>query len=183
MPINIAVLTLTCAIVGGVIGGLLLGKFWFFEARYLLGFGCICKLIADVFLSRCTPDTLALAIAMAALGSLGMGIVAVATITAVQLSCVEKDIGLASLLLQSLRAAGGSTALAVYANYIQESFKTQIAILVIPYIKQFKIPNIVEFFRAITTGQFAAAKKLVEDPRVVDITHDRMGAVWTFAFR
>jgi hypothetical protein len=165
---------------------MLLGKWWFFEARYLLTFGCACKVVSDVLLARCTPDTLAMAIGAAFLGSFGMGIVAVACITAVQLSCSEKDLGLASLLLQSLRASGGSTALAVYSNYIQEAFKSQIVVLVVPYIQDYmpKIKDIVAFFRAMTTGQFEAAKKLEGvDPRAVDITHDRLGWVWTFAFK
>jgi hypothetical protein len=165
---------------------MLLGKWWFFEARYLLVFGCACKVVSDVLLSRSNPDTLAMAIGGAFIGSLGMGIVAVACITAVQLSCSEKDIGLASLLLQSLRASGGSTALAVYSNYIQEAFKSQIAVLVVPYIQQYmaNIKDIVAFFRAMTTGQLEAARHLPGvDPRAVDITHDRLGWVWTYAFK
>jgi len=47
-----------------------------------------------------------LAIGSVFLGTVGMGILALGCLTCVQLTCAEKDLGMASLLLQSLRGAG-----------------------------------------------------------------------------
>jgi hypothetical protein len=82
------------------------------------------------------------------------------------------------LYLPTMR--GASTKLTVYSNDIQETFKNQVAVIVLPYLKDYlpQITDVVTFFTLISTGQFDAARKLPGvDPRAVDIAHDRLGWV------
>jgi hypothetical protein len=77
------------------------------------------KVIAGAALTTVTPETEARAIGLTFLSGCGTGWVSVSLIVAVQLACADKNIGLATTMLGSFRAVGGTVAIAVYSTILQ----------------------------------------------------------------
>ena len=100
-----------------------MGKGKLFKANYLLLYGAGIKMVSDGLFSLVTPDRLTLALGAGFLSMFGMGMLLVAVIVAVQLSCLDENIGLASLVLGSVRSTGGSLAVTLYTNIMQNTLK------------------------------------------------------------
>jgi hypothetical protein len=112
-------------IVGGFLGGILIGKGPLFRANYMLLYGVTIKIAADAMFTLITPDKLVLALVAGFVSMFGMGIVLVGVIVCVQLTCQDSHIGLATLVMSSIRSMGGSMAVTIYSSIMQNSMKEQ----------------------------------------------------------
>ncbi|TLD18252.1 Neutral ceramidase B [Venturia nashicola] len=127
--------------IGGFLGGMLLGKGHFFKANYMLLYGATIKIGADIMLTYVTPDTLTLALVAGFFAMFGMGIVLVGTIVIVQLSCQDSHIGLATLVLSSIRSMGGSVAVTIYSSIMQNTMKEEAGPKVGEAIAKMNVPR------------------------------------------
>ncbi|KAK2794657.1 hypothetical protein FQN51_000755 [Onygenales sp. PD_10] len=121
-PIRIGISSLPGGLggtVGGFFGAFLVGRAKFFKVHHLLICANTIKLIADAAFTTLTPETFPLALGMGFLAMFGMGMSLTALIVGVQLTCEDKDIGLATLVLGSVRAIGGSVAITIYTSILQ----------------------------------------------------------------
>lgn len=107
--------------IGGFLGGVLVGKFKAFKIPYMLVLANVIKLIADAVFTTLKPDDYPLALGMGFIAMFGMGMSLVALIVGVQLTCEDKNIGLATLVLGSVRAIGGSVAITIYTTILQNT--------------------------------------------------------------
>jgi len=120
-PIRIGVLTIAGGAggaFGGFVSGMLIGKHKWLKTNYCVMFGVLLKLVAPAGLSTLTPDTLARALGLTFMSGCGTGWVSVSLIVCIQLACDDHNIGLASMLIGSFRAAGGTVALAIYSTVL-----------------------------------------------------------------
>jgi hypothetical protein len=82
------------------------------------------------------PNTFPLALGMGFLAMFGMGMSLVALIVCVQLASEDRHIGLATLVLGSIRAIGGSVAVTIYSSIMQNTIRkdapTRVGKAVIP---------------------------------------------------
>ncbi|KAF2476712.1 fungal trichothecene efflux pump [Lindgomyces ingoldianus] len=85
------------------------------------------------FVSACaslTPSTKSMGIAFTILGPFFVGFIELAALSLAPLFCKAEDIGLSSGMLASIRAAGGSIAVAVYTTVLTNRLSTTIASVV-----------------------------------------------------
>jgi hypothetical protein len=108
---------------GGFLGGLLIGRGPGMGSNHILIYGTTLKLISDSVYTTLTPNTFSLAMGMGFLAMFGMGMSLVALIVCVQLASDDKHIGLATLVLGSIRAIGGSVAVTIYTSIMQNTLK------------------------------------------------------------
>src|ERR1700761_8810907 len=101
----------------------MLGKGKAFRANYILVYGASIKMIADGIFTTITPHRLPIALVAGFLAMFGMGMLLVAVIVCVQLTCADEHIGLATLVLGSVRSMGGSLAVTLYTNVMQSTLK------------------------------------------------------------
>jgi hypothetical protein len=93
----------------------------------MLMYGAGIKLVSDCVFTTLTPNTFSLALGMGFLAMFGMGLSLVALIVSVQLAAdSDEHIGLATLILGSVRAIGGSTAVTIFTSIINNSIKKDI---------------------------------------------------------
>jgi hypothetical protein len=110
--------------VGGFLGGYLINKHKLLSAPILLFTGAMLKLISDIGMTTLVPSSFSAALGLGFLAMFGMGLSLVALIVAVQLACEDSHIGLATLVLGSIRAMGGSLAVTIYTSIMQNTLKT-----------------------------------------------------------
>jgi Fungal trichothecene efflux pump (TRI12) len=116
-------LTGTDNIAGGFLGGIAIGKGRFFGSNRILFYGAFLKMISDVVFTTLTPNKFPLALGMGFLAMFGMGLSLVALIVCVQLASDDKHIGLATLVLGSIRAIGGSVAVTIYTSIMNNTLQ------------------------------------------------------------
>ena len=102
--------------VGGFFGAILIGKGKLFRANLLIFYGASFKMIADGLFTIVTPNRFVLALVLGFLAMFGIGILMLASIVVTQLSCADKHIGLATLILGSVRSIGGSLAVTIFSQ-------------------------------------------------------------------
>lgn len=98
---------------GGFLGGLLIGKGPGLKSNHILVYGSTLKLISDAVFTTLIPHTFSLALGMGFLAMFGMGASLVALIVCSQLASEDSHLGLATLVLGSMRGIGGSVAVTV----------------------------------------------------------------------
>lgn len=172
--------------VGGFLGGFLIGKFkWLKIPVVLVAANCM-KLIADVVFTTFTPNTFPLALGMGFLAMFGMGLSLVALIVGVQLCCEDKNIGLATLVLGSVRAIGGSVAITIYTSILQNTLASDVgprmAAAVVPLGVQLEeLPALIAWLMG---GQQDAATQI---PFIADdtlaVAMETMKWLWAAAFQ
>jgi hypothetical protein len=122
--------------IGGFLGGLLIGKGPGLKSNQILVYGSSLKLISDIVFTTLTPNTFSLALGMGFLAMFGMGASLVALIVCSQLASEDRHLGLATLVLGSMRGIGGSVAVTVYTsimmNTVKEDAGPRIAKVVLP---------------------------------------------------
>ena len=121
---------------GGFLGGYLMGKFKWLKVPFFLTAANVIKFIADCVFTTFTPDDFRLAMGIGFIAMFGMGISLVALIVGVQLTCEDKNIGLATLVLGSVRAIGGSVAITIYSALLQNTLAKDVG----PRIAEAVIP-------------------------------------------
>jgi Fungal trichothecene efflux pump (TRI12) len=110
-------------VVGGFLGGILIGKSKFLKTNHVLTYAVALKLISDGLFTTLTPDKFTTAMGFGFLAMFGMGLMLVALIVCVQLSCDDEHIGLATLVLGSVRSIGGSVAVTIYTSIMMNTVK------------------------------------------------------------
>ncbi|KAE9970013.1 hypothetical protein EG328_006520 [Venturia inaequalis] len=111
--------------IGGGIVGILIGKYRYCTAKYMLLFGTVLKIFTDIMYIFVTPSRLVLALFAGFISNFGMGIVLVGVVVCVQLTCQDSHIGLATLVVGSIRSMGGSVAIIAYSSILQNTIKKE----------------------------------------------------------
>jgi len=109
--------------IGGFIGAILMGKGKLFKAQYILFYGTALLLIGDIMYLKLNPDRFVLGCFAGFTAMSGAGMIMVGTVVTVQLTCIDSHIGLATLVLGSLRSIGGALAVTVYSSIMMNSVK------------------------------------------------------------
>jgi hypothetical protein len=102
---------------------MIIGKSKWLKSNYVLMYAVSMKLISDVLFMTLNPNRFTAAMCFAFLAMFGMGIMMVSLIVCVQLSCDDKHIGLATLVLGSIRSIGGSVAVTTYTSIMMNTVK------------------------------------------------------------
>jgi Fungal trichothecene efflux pump (TRI12) len=110
-------------VIGGFLGAMLIGRGRFFKAQYVLFYGSCLKMVADGLFTTLDPTKLILGMGAGFLGMFGVGAVMLAVIVTVQLTCSDKHIGLATLVLASVRSLGGSVSVSIYSSIMNNTLK------------------------------------------------------------
>ena len=110
--------------VGGFLGGLLIGRGRGMGSNHILMYGSGLKMISDAVYTSLKPNTFHLAMGMGFVAMFGMGMSLVALIVcACSWRPDDAHIGLATLVLGSIRAIGGSVAVTIYTSIMQNTLK------------------------------------------------------------
>jgi len=112
--------------VGGFAAGMLIGKAKAFKSKNILVFACAMKVASDFAISNIEPHGhfgLPFSLSMGFISMLGNGLSGVALIVSVQLSCKDKDLGLATLLLSAVQSMGNATAVTIFSTIINNKLK------------------------------------------------------------
>ncbi|KAF1812828.1 MFS general substrate transporter [Eremomyces bilateralis CBS 781.70] len=161
-PIRIGVLTIAGGAggaTGGFVSGMIIGKHKWLKTHWCVLFGVFLKVVGPAGLTTLTPDTLSRALGLTFLSGCGTGWVSVSLIVCIQLACDDHNIGLASMLIGSFRAAGGTVALAIYStvlsNKVRQVIGKHIGGAVIPM--GVKREDLARFITAISAGDIKTA--------------------------
>jgi hypothetical protein len=102
----------------------------------MLVYSVVIKLISDGIFTTVTPDTFGRALGLGFMAMFGMGLMLVSLIVAVQLASEDRHLGLATLVLGSIRSIGGSVAITIFTsimmNTVKEDAGPRIAKVVLP---------------------------------------------------
>ncbi|CAK7231301.1 hypothetical protein SBRCBS47491_007883 [Sporothrix bragantina] len=112
---------LSCTIGSGTVFGQVVAGFTTKRIGKLRWQLIICEACVTIFigmLAAVNADRKALAIAGTVIGSFFVGYVELVTLTCAPMACAAEDIGLATGVLSSIRAAGGSLATAIYVTIL-----------------------------------------------------------------
>lgn len=180
--------TLTRSIVGGFLGGALMCKGKFLGSKPMLIYGVICKMIADGLFTTITPEKFRLAMGLGFIAMFGVGFMLVALIVSTQLTCNDENIGLATLVLGSVRGMGGSVAITTFTSIIQNTMQTQAgpavgkAIMPAPY--RVPLSSVKEMVPLIIGGKDVIAANLPgSSPAAVKAAREALKWVWGHAFQ
>lgn len=113
-------------IVGGFAAGLLIGKSKIFRTKNCLVYATGIKIISDFMISRIEPygpRGIPYGLGFGFISMFASGFVAVSLLVSVQLSCMDKDLGLATLLLSTAASFGSATLVTVYSTIINHDLK------------------------------------------------------------
>ncbi|KAF2664163.1 MFS general substrate transporter [Microthyrium microscopicum] len=172
--------------IGGFLGGILIGKGPGLGSNNILIYSSAMKLVSDIVFTTLTPYKFQLALGMGFLAMFGMGFSLVALIVCVQLASEDHHLGLATLVLGSIRAIGGSVAVTIYSsilmNTIQEDAGRRVGNRVIPMgAPRSSLPKLIPL---LTAGKDSAALKLPEITQdIVDAGNEALKWTGTLAFR
>jgi len=141
---------------------MLLGKGGFFRANHMLVYSGVLKLIGDIMFVFVTPDRLVLALFAGFIGSFGIGGLILGVIVCTQLTCMDEHIGLATLIMGSVRSVGGALAITLYNNILQTVLKKDAGVRVAKAVMQKGVPkeSMPAFMKAILGARPHAAAKL-----------------------
>jgi hypothetical protein len=165
---------------------MLLGKGGFFKANYMLVYGGVLKLIGDIMYTFVTPDRLVLALSAGFIGSFGIGGLILGVIVCTQLTCMDEHIGLATLVMGSVRSIGGALAVTLYGNILQTVLKKDAGVRVANAVMAKGIPkeSMAAFTKAILGARPQAAAKLPGvTPEAVAIASEVIKWSYSIAFQ
>jgi hypothetical protein len=144
------------------------------------------KLLSDILFTTVTPDTFSKAMGLGFLAMFGMGLMLVALIVCVQLTCEDKNLGLATLVLGSVRAIGGSVAVTIFTSIMMNTVKEDAPPRVIKVAIPAKVPkeSIPGLVKLLLGGRPHDALKLPGvTQKVVDASILTLKWSWTLAFK
>lgn len=118
----------------------------------------------------------------------GVGFMLVGLIVCTQLSCRDENIGLATLVLGSVRAMGGSVAVTIFTSTIQNTIKKDSGprlakvVMLPPYrVAQKQLPALIKL---VIGGKDQLAAKLPGvSPEAVQATRQVLKWTWALAFQ
>jgi hypothetical protein len=165
---------------------MLLGKGGFFKANYMLIYGGVLKLTGDIMFTFVTPKRLVLALIAGFIGSFGIGGLILGVIVCTQLTCMDEHIGLATLVMGSVRSVGGALAVTLYGNILQTVLKSDAGVRVGKAVMPTGIPkeSMPAFMKAILGARPQAAAKLPGvTPEAVAIAMETVKWSYSIAFQ
>lgn len=105
---------------------MLIGKSKIFRTKHCLIYATGMKIISDFMISRLEPYGpygIPWGLGFSFMSMVGSGFVTVSLLVSVQLSCMDKDLGLATLLLSTAASIGSATLITVYSTIINHDLK------------------------------------------------------------
>lgn len=167
---------------------MLIGKHKIFKTHYCLIYGTLIKTIADFLITMIQPTgpySIPFGMGVGFLSMLGTGWITVALIVCVQLSCEDKDLGLATLLLGAVRAIGGSVAVTIYTSLLNNTLTKQagptIGKAVVPLgFPESGLAKLI--FELVNENIPAAAKLPGVTPKILHAAREGLRATWTIGF-
>lgn len=159
----------------------MIGRAPWLGSNRLLFYGASIKLISDIVFTTLTPSKFALAMGMGFLAMFGMGLSLVALVVAVQLASDDKHIGLATLVLGSIRAIGGSVAVTIYTSIMTNTIKKDAAPRILTATLPLGLPRAVapKFIPLLLGGRIADAGKL-PGVTAAEVTAGLDALKWTY---
>ncbi|OAA64695.1 fungal trichothecene efflux pump [Niveomyces insectorum RCEF 264] len=124
---------LSCTVSSGTVLGQAVGGVFLRyggNSRYWLIFATMCMVSFIASLASLTPETKKVGLAVTIIGTFWVGFIELAALSLAPLFCKPEDIGLASGMLASIRAAGGSISVAVYQTILNNRLATTIPAVV-----------------------------------------------------
>jgi hypothetical protein len=152
----------------------------------MLVYGGVLKLIGDIMFTFVTPNRLVLALCAAFIGSLGIGGLILGVIVCTQLTCMDEHIGLATLVMGSVRSIGGALAVTLYGNILQTTLKNDAGTRIGKAVGTTGIPNesMPAFVKAILGARPQVAAKLPGvTPEAVAIASETVKWSYSIAFQ
>jgi hypothetical protein len=152
----------------------------------MLIYGVAIKIVADGLFMTVTPNTFKSALGYGFLAMFGVGFMLVALIVSTQLTCNDRNIGLATLVLGSVRAMGGSLAVTIFTSIIQNTLKTDGPTRVAKVVLPMKVPksSLGALIKLVIGGKDQLAAKLPGvTPESVKAARDALKWSWSLAFQ
>jgi hypothetical protein len=164
----------------------LIGKHWLFRTNYVLIYSVIIKLISDGLFTTVTPDTFGRALGLGFMAMFGMGLMLVSLIVAVQLASEDRHLGLATLVLGSIRSIGGSVAITIFTSIMMNTVKkdagTRVAKKVVPMGAP--VSSLKALVTALLGGRAAEALKAPGiTPSILKAAAETAKWSWSMAFQ
>jgi hypothetical protein len=172
--------------VGGFLGGFLVGRGPGLGSNHILIYGSALKMISDAVYTTLTPNTFRLALGMGFLGMFGMGMSLVALIVCVQLASDDEHIGLATLVLGSIRAIGGSVAVTIYTSIMQNTLKADSGPRVRDKLRPLGVTAdaLKQLVPKLLTGKELMQTNIPSvTPQALQLAKDTVKWTWALAFR
>jgi hypothetical protein len=165
---------------------MVIGKSKWLKSNYVVMYAVTMKLISDILFTTLTPNKFVSALGFCFMATFGMGIMMVSLIVCVQLSCDDRHMGLATLVLGSVRAIGGSVAVTTYTSIMMNTVKkdspNRVKAAVVPLgAPQSSLP---ELTRLLLGGRPAQAGKLEGiTPAILKAAQQALRWSWSKAFQ
>jgi Fungal trichothecene efflux pump (TRI12) len=174
--------------VGGFLGGLLVGRGPGLGSNHILIYGSALKMLSDAVFTILTPDTFRLALGMGFLAMFGMGMSLVCLVVCVQLTSNDEHIGLATLVLGSIRAIGGSVAVTIYTSIMQNTLKEDAGPRVGKELRKHGFNVTTDALKQLVP-KLLTGKELMQTnitsvtPQALQLAKDTVKWTWALAFR
>jgi hypothetical protein len=155
-------------------------------SNHILMYGSALKMISDAVFTTLTPDTFSRAMAMGFVAMFGMGMSLVALIVCVQLASDDEHIGLATLVLGSIRAIGGSVAVTIYTSIMQNALKEDAGPRVGKALRPLGVTTdaLKQLVPKLTTGKELMQTNIPSvTPQALQLAKDTVKWTWALAFR
>jgi len=188
-PVRIGVLTIPGGFggaLGGFVAGMIIGKHRIFRTNLMLIYGSAIKVIADAALTTLTPETLPRALGLGWFSMIGTGWLAVSLIVCIQLTCDDKNIGLATMLLGCMRSSGGAVAVTVYSTLLGNKVPKVIGAQVMKRVLPLKFPptQIRNLIGLLNAGDLKKAMLLPgSNEKVLKAAHKGIQFAWGEGFK
>ncbi|TLD36410.1 Neutral ceramidase B [Venturia nashicola] len=192
-PIKVGILCIPGgmgAAIGGFAAGILIGKSKLFSTKNCLIYATGIKIISDFMISRLEPYgtySEPWGLGFGFMSMLGSGFASVSLLVSVQLSCMDKDLGLATLLLSTAASIGSATLITVYSTIINHDLKKYAGLKVfkavapLGYYEPKKIKPLI--YMLINENIQGAAALPGITPQILKAARDALKYVWAGAFR
>jgi len=142
-------------------------------------------MLADGLFTIITPNRFVFALVISFVAMFGIGILMLASIVVIQLSCSDKHIGLATLILGSVRSIGGSLAVTIFSQVMHITVKDDANIRVAKAIENYNVPaaSLPSLIRLLIGGRPKQALALEGvTPAVLEVASKAIKWSWTVAF-
>jgi hypothetical protein len=152
----------------------------------MLIYGVVIKIISDGLFMTITPNNFRSALGFGFLAMFGVGFMLVALIVSTQLTCNDRNIGLATLVLGSVRAMGGSLAVTIFTSIIQNTLKTDGPVRVAKVVLPMSVPqtSLGALIKLVIGGKDGLAAQLPGvTPGAVKAARDALKWTWGIAFQ